>query len=57
MEFSLRIKVLSLLTSKVEKFHEYSKSAQKKKKSSIFKGSNQNKGYTDTECKNTLTTI
>ena len=32
MEFSLRIEVLSLLTSKVEKFHEYSKSAQKKKK-------------------------
>ena len=55
MEFPLRIEVLGLLTSK-KKFHEYSKSAQKKK-SSIFKGSNQNKGYTDTECKNTLTTI
>ena len=27
----MRIEVLSLLTSKVEKFHEYSKSAQKKK--------------------------
>lgn len=37
MEFSLRIKVLSLLTSKVEKFHEYSKSAQKKKKAQFLK--------------------
>lgn len=36
MEFSLRIEVLSLLTSKVEKFHEYSKSAQKKKRKAQF---------------------
>ena len=36
MEFPLRIEVLGLLTSK-KKFHEYSKSAQKKKKAQFLK--------------------